>query len=77
MRLLLAKITHGIFYEISCKITSTRCARATLAVQAHGTPLAHNIALVGTPTFDMQVSLFVARERLLRFRRNERHSRIT
>ena len=37
----------------------TRCARAALAVQAHGTPLAHkkySVVFAGTPTFDMQVS---------------------
>ena len=41
------------------QVSSTRCARATLAVQAHGTPLAHrkqSVALTGTPTFDRQVS---------------------
>ena len=29
-----------------------RCARATLKVQAHGTPIAHNVVLAGTPTFE-------------------------
>ena len=38
---------------------SIRCARAALAVQAQGTPLAHkkcSVALAGTPTFEGQVS---------------------
>ena len=36
-----------------------RCARAALAVQAQGTPLAHKkyfVMLAGTPTFGGQVS---------------------
>ena len=41
------------------QVSSTRCPRATLAVQAQGTSLAHKkyiAVLAGTPTFDRQVS---------------------
>ena len=54
---------------------SSRCARAALTVQAHGAPLAHKSRLDGN-TYGVQVSLVVARERRLRCRRMERHSRI-
>ena len=38
-----------------------RCARAALAIQAQGTPLAHKkyfVMLAGTPTFEGTVSVF-------------------
>ena len=58
------------------QVSLSRCARAALTVQAHGTPLAQKVDLTGTPTYGVQVSLVVARERRLRCRRMERHSRI-
>ena len=30
------------------QVSATRCARAVLAAQAHGTPLVHKVVLVGT-----------------------------
>ena len=45
------------------QVSATRCARAALAVQAHGAPLVHK------NSYDLQL---VAREVCLRFRRMER-----
>ena len=55
-------------------MSATHCARATLAVQAHGTPLSHKKYRRERPLLTWKCLQLVARERRLRFRRMERHS---